>query len=147
MKNFISIVFLLTTHYLSCQVLTWETFVDSIPTLSSPRSCDLNNDGVLDIIIGGGTEGESSNYGVMAFDGIDGSLLWNATSRSELYGSPTFYDINSDGIKDVFITGREAQFLVFDGVTGSLLWDFFHTVQIPRIVGGTTFIILSLLMM
>ena len=125
MKNFISIVFLLTTHYLSCQALTWETFVDSIPTLSSPRSCDLNNDGFLDIIIGGGTEGESSNFGVMAFDGIDGSLLWNATSRSELYGSPIFYDINSDGTDDVFITGREAQFLAFDGTTGSLLWDFF----------------------
>ena len=147
MKNFISIVFLLTTHYLSCQALTWETFVDSIPTLSSPRSCDLNNDGFLDIIIGGGTEGESSNFGVMAFDGIDGSLLWNATSRSELYGSPIFYDINSDGTDDVFITGREAQFLAFDGTTGSLLWDFSHMVQIPRIVGGITFIILNLLTM
>ena len=58
MKNLISIVFLLSTHYISCQVLTWETFVDSIPTLSSPRPSDLNNDGILDIVIGGGTEGQ-----------------------------------------------------------------------------------------
>ena len=125
MKNLISIVFLLSTHYFSCQVLTWETFVDSIPTLSSPRPSDLNNDGVLDIVIGGGTEGEISNAGVMAFDGMNGSLLWKAPSRSELYGSPIFYDANGDGTEDVFITGREAQFLAFDGVSGSLLWDFF----------------------
>ena len=90
MKNLVSIVFLLSTHYISCQVLTWETFVDSIPTLSSPRPCDLNNDGVLDIVIGGGTEGEISNSGVMAFDGTNGSLLWKSPSRSELYGSPIF---------------------------------------------------------
>ena len=125
MKNLISIVFLLSTHYISCQDLTWETFVDSIPTLSSPRPSDLNNDGVLDIVIGGGTEGEISNAGVMAFDGMNGSLLWKAPSRSELYGSPIFYDANGDGTEDVFITGREAQFLAFDGVSGSLLWDFF----------------------
>ena len=125
MKNLISIVFLLSTHYISCQDLTWETFVDSIPTLSSPRPSDLNNDGVLDIVIGGGTEGEISNAGVMAFDGMNGSLLWKAPSRSELYGSPIFYDANEDGTEDVFITGREAQFLAFDGVSGSLLWDFF----------------------
>ena len=125
MKNLISIVFLLSTHYISCQVLTWETFVDSIPTLSSPRPSDLNNDGILDIVIGGGTEGEVSNAGVMAFDGTNGSLLWKAPSRSELYGSPIFYDVNADGTEDVFITGREARLLAFDGITGSLLWDFF----------------------
>ena len=125
MKNLISIVFLLATHSIFSQVLTWESFVDSIPTLSSPRPSDLNNDGILDIIIGGGTEGEYSNSGVMAFDGTDGSLLWKAPSRSELYGSPIFYDVNNDGTEDVFITGREAQFLAFDGNTGTLLWDFF----------------------
>jgi hypothetical protein len=85
----------------------------------------LNNDGILDIVIGGGTEGEISNAGVMAFDGMNGSLLWKAPSRSELYGSPVFYDVNNDGTEDVFITGREAQFLAFDGNTGTLLWDFF----------------------
>ena len=125
MKNLISIVFLLATHSIFSQVLTWESFVDSIPTLSSPRPSDLNNDGILDIIIGGGTEGEYSNSGVMAFDGTDGSLIWKAPSRSELYGSPIFYDVNNDGTEDVFITGREAQFLAFDGNTGTLLWDFF----------------------
>tara|TARA_B100001287_G_scaffold215240_1_gene184099 strand:- start:2943 stop:5774 length:2832 start_codon:yes stop_codon:yes gene_type:complete len=125
MKKLISIVFFLTANYIFSQGLTWETFIDSIPTLSSPRPCDLNNDGILDIVIGGGTEGEYSSSGVMALNGTDGSLLWKAPSRSELYGSPVFYDVNNDGTEDVFITGREAQFLAFDGITGSLLWDFF----------------------
>lgn len=125
MKKIVAFIFLVTLQNSYSQVLTWETFVDSIPTLSSPRPSDLNNDGVLDIVIGGGTEGEFSSSGVMAFDGLDGSLLWKASSRSELYGSPIFYDVNADGTEDVFITGREAQFLAFDGLTGSLLWDFF----------------------
>ena len=52
MKNLILIVFLLATHSIFSQVLTWESFVDSIPTLSSPRPSDLNNDGMMDIIAG-----------------------------------------------------------------------------------------------
>jgi hypothetical protein len=94
MKKIVAVIFLVTLQNAYSQVLTWETLVDSIPTLSSPRPSDLNNDGVLDIVIGGGTEGEVSNSGVMAFDGLDGSLLWKAPSRSELYGSPIFYDVN-----------------------------------------------------
>jgi hypothetical protein len=30
------------------QLTSWQSFTDSIPTLSSPRACDLNNDGILD---------------------------------------------------------------------------------------------------
>ena len=139
MKKIISIVFLLATQTIYSQVLTWQTFVDSIPTLSSPRPSDLNNDGILDIVIGGGTEGEISNSGVMAFDGTNGSLLWKSSSRSELYGSPVFYDVNDDGIEDVFITGREAQFLAFDGNTGNLLWDFFPYEMNPADSGWYNF--------
>lgn len=139
MKKIISIVFLLATQTIYSQVLTWQTFVDSIPTLSSPRPSDLNNDGILDIVIGGGTEGEISNSGVMAFDGTNGSLLWKSSSRSELYGSPVFYDVNDDGIEDVFITGREAQFLAFDGNTGTLLWDFFPYEMNPADSGWYNF--------
>ena len=46
----------------SGQLNSWQAFVDSIPTLSSPRTCDLNNDGVQDIVIGGGTDGFASNH-------------------------------------------------------------------------------------
>lgn len=107
------------------QLTSWQSFTDSIPTLSSPRACDLNNDGVKDIIIGGGTDGVASNNGIMAFNGNDGSLLWKRSSRNEVFGSPIFQDITNDGIKDVFITGRQAQFLAINGSNGQLIWDYF----------------------
>ena len=64
----------------------WQNFTDSIPTLSSPRACDLNNDGIKDIVIGGGTDGQQNNNGIMAFDGNNGNLLWKRASRNELFG-------------------------------------------------------------
>ena len=43
---------------------SWQVFTDSIATLSSPRACDLNNDGVKDLVYGGGTDGVFSNNGI-----------------------------------------------------------------------------------
>ena len=65
----------------------WQFFIDSIPTLSSPRACDLNNDGVKDIVFGGGTDGVYSNNGIMAVNGHDGTLLWKRPARNEVFGS------------------------------------------------------------
>ncbi len=107
------------------QLASWQSFTDSIPTLSSPRACDLNNDGIKDIVIGGGTDGVASNNGIMAFNGVDGTLLWKRGSRNEVFGSPIFQDITNDGIKDVFITGRQAQLLAINGSNGQLIWDYF----------------------
>jgi hypothetical protein len=103
----------------------WQNFTDSIPTLSSPRACDLNNDGIKDIVIGGGTDGQQSNNGIMAFNGNNGNLLWKRASRNELFGSAIFQDVNNDGINDVFISGRSAQMLCINGSNGQLLWDYF----------------------
>ncbi|MDG2139216.1 MAG: T9SS type A sorting domain-containing protein [Flavobacteriales bacterium] len=103
----------------------WQAFTDSIPTLSSPRSSDLNGDGVMDIVIGGGTDSVFSNNGIMAYNGVDGSLLWKRPSRNEVFGSAIFQDITADGIDDVIIVGRSAQLLAIDGVNGTLVWDYF----------------------
>lgn len=103
----------------------WQAFTDSIPTLSSPRSADLNNDGVDDIVIGGGTDGVFSNNGIMAYNGVDGSLLWKRPARNEVFGSAIFQDITADGINDVFIVGRSAQLLAINGTNGNLIWDYF----------------------
>jgi hypothetical protein len=110
---------------------TWQSFIDSIPTLSSPRVCDLNNDGIKDIVIGGGTDAVFSNNGIMAFNGANGSLLWKRGSRNEVFGSPIFQDITNDGIKDVFITGRQAQLLAINGSNGQLIWDYFPYASNP----------------
>jgi len=103
----------------------WRAFTDSIPTLSSPRSSDLNGDGTMDVVIGGGTDGVFSNNGIMAYNGVDGSLIWKRTARNEVYGSAIFQDITADGINDVFIVGRSAQLLAINGANGNLIWDYF----------------------
>lgn len=103
----------------------WQFFIDSIPTLSSPRACDLNNDGVKDLVFGGGTDGVFSNNGIMAINGNDGTLLWKRPARNEVFGSALFLDITNDGIKDVFMVGRQAQLLAINGQNGSLIWDYF----------------------
>ncbi|MBM3451608.1 MAG: T9SS type A sorting domain-containing protein [Bacteroidetes bacterium] len=126
MKKFFGLSILLSLTASSfAQLTTWQSFTDSIPTLSSPRACDLNNDGVRDIVIGGGTDGFASNNGIMAFNGVNGALLWKRGSRNEVFGSAIFTDITNDGIKDVFISGRQAQLLAINGANGSLLWDYF----------------------
>ena len=126
-KSFALIVFLFAVQCLIAQLTSWQSFTDSIPTLSSPRACDLNNDGIKDIVIGGGTDGVTSNNGVMAFNGVNGSLLWKRGSRNEVFGSPIFQDITSDGIKDVFISGRQAQLLAIHHILGYVKFDLMHT--------------------
>lgn len=108
-----------------CNAQNWQSFTDSIGTFSSARCSDFNGDGVMDVVIGGGVDSLFSNNGVMAYNGVDGSLLWKRSSRDELFGSAIFQDLNSDGINDVIISGRAAQLLAIDGSNGSLLWDFF----------------------
>ena len=122
MNRFFLIVFFFLTLSISAQ--DWQIFTDSIATLSSPRSADLNGDGVMDIVIGGGTDSVFSNNGIMAYNGVDGTLLWKISSRNEVFGSAIFQDITGDGISDVIIAGREAQLLAIDGFNGLLLWDY-----------------------
>ena len=126
MKLFLlGITFLLSIFGTYSQGINWSSFIDSIPTLSSPRAFDLNQDGIKDIIYGGGTDGVASNNGIMAINGANGSLLWKRPSRNEVFGSAIFMDITNDGIRDVFISGRQAQLLAINGATGALLWDYF----------------------
>ncbi|MCG2588022.1 outer membrane protein assembly factor BamB family protein [Rhodohalobacter sulfatireducens] len=109
----------------------WERQISDIGSASSPRAVDLTGDGVLDIVMGGGArEFSPTNYGVLAFDGKDGKILWNVASRNQVIGSPTFYDINNDDIPDVIIGGRTAILFAIDGKSGNVIWE--HT---PSYVG------------
>ena len=66
---------------------TWQTFIDSSTTVCSPKSEDLNNDGIEDIIIAGGIDGVSSNYGVTAINGDD-VVCFGKLVRDELFTRP-----------------------------------------------------------
>tara|TARA_B100001287_G_scaffold31604_1_gene22601 strand:- start:13919 stop:16768 length:2850 start_codon:yes stop_codon:yes gene_type:complete len=109
--------------------LAWTNFIDSVSTLSSPRSADLNNDGVKDIVVGAGTDSTFSNYGVVAFSGSDGSLLWSLPTNDEVFTSAVFNDINNDQIPDVFIGGRNAQLFAIDGSNGNIIWEYFPQIS------------------
>ena len=61
--------------------LNWSASIDSVSVLSSPRSVDLNNDGIKDVVIGSGTDSAYSNYGVVAINGANCQVLWTTPTR------------------------------------------------------------------
>lgn len=106
------------------QVIQWQHTIPSVSTFSSPRVIDLNGDSIQDVVIGAGLEGLPTPAGIFAFDGNDGSILWQRYARDQVYGSPIFQDITGEGTPDVFITGRDAQFYALNGETGFEIWQF-----------------------
>ncbi len=104
---------------------SWQSTTENIYSFSSPRCVDLNGDGVLDVVFGAGIEGAASDKGVIALNGADGSTLWEAFARDQIFGSPVFLDINQDGTADVVIGGRNAEFRALDGTDGSVIWEFY----------------------
>ena len=105
--------------------LKWTRDIPLIGSQSSPRAADLNNDGVLDIVMGAGkNEYQVSDFGILAFDGKTGSLLWKQKSVDQVYGTPALLDVNGDNVNDVFIGGRSPQLKALDGKTGAVLWEF-----------------------
>ena len=123
----ITMVFLSVCYFQlnSIAQLNWSASIDSVSVLSSPRSVDLNNDGIKDVVIGSGTDSAYSNYGVVAINGANGQVLWTTPTRDEIFSSAQFLDVNNDAVKDVIIGGRDAQLLAINGVDGSLIWEFY----------------------
>lgn len=119
------VLFILLKPNLIIAQSSWSTFIDSVSTLSSPRSIDLNNDGIKDLVLGAGTDSTYSNYGVVAVDGNTGQILWNLPTPDEIFTSAVFNDINNDSISDVFIGGRNAQLYAIDGSNGNIIWEYF----------------------
>jgi len=123
-------IFLIILMVFSCQQkkttqLAWSIDLPIIGSQSSPRTTDLNGDGVLDIIMGAGkNEFQYSEQGIIAVDGKTGEILWQHEAEDQVYGSATFLDINGDGVQDVFIGGRSPHFRAIDGKNGKLIWEY-----------------------
>lgn len=113
----------------SSQNRLWKVVVDSASLFSSPRLVDLNHDGKLDVIVGGGVENSASKNGVIAIDGNTGRVLWTVESPTQIYSSALFQDVSGDGTQDVFIGGRAANYFAINGATGEVIWRFFEGSQ------------------
>lgn len=113
--------------------VVWDKNLPRIGSQSSPRATDLNQDGVLDIVMGAGeNEYQHSEQGVLAFDGKSGDVLWQAESEDQVYGCATFFDITGDGVDDIFIGGRSPHFKALNGRNGQVVWEYrFHYEEHP----------------
>ena len=101
------------------------TVSSSEETFSSPRLADLNQDGVLDVVLGFGQDSFGARQSsVAAFDGLDGSELWRTSGHEDLVGSATFADLDDVPGPDVVIGGRRGGLLALNGATGAVLWEF-----------------------
>ncbi len=122
--NYITAVFLIILSQ-SSALSQWTTELSAVGTFSSPRVTDLDQDGVLDIVLGAGREEfQACDSAVVAINGLDGSLMWSVHSSDQMFGSAIFQDIDGDAVDDVFIGGRSAELIAISGRTGEELWRF-----------------------
>jgi len=120
--------------------LLWEKNLPVIGSQSSLRATDLNQDGILDLVIGAGkNEFQYSTRGVLAINGANGELLWQQEAQDQIFGSATFYDVTGDGIKDVFIGGRSASLMAINGNNGELIWNYVYSFENDSIVKHARF--------
>jgi outer membrane protein assembly factor BamB len=112
------------------QTTVWESFLSGPGTFASPRTWDLNQDGIKDIVIGDGNDIDSIGN-LTALNGIDGTILWHVSRGGELYASAQFLKVNGDNYYDVIIGGRVANLFCVDGLTGDLIWEFDTTQSSP----------------
>lgn len=105
---------------------TWEHYLPGIASFSSPRTADLNQDGILDIVIGaGGDEFSGCDSAIVAFNGENGEVLWHVAGRDQMVGSAIFSHIDDDSIPDIILSGRAGQLRAVSGKDGSLIWSYY----------------------
>ena len=133
------LIIFLITNILFSQNLIWETEFEFIKSNSSPRSVDLNADGIEDIILSGGVDGVPSPFGAMAINGLNGEVLWTKENGNEWFLSGQYFDQNLDGIPDLIFGGRDAEIQLIDGSNGNLIWEFWESNENPNDDGWYNF--------
>lgn len=119
----------------------WKVSIPEIGMTSSPRPVDLNGDGVLDLVVGGGgPEFTRTDYGVMAIDGSNGELLWKVAAWNQVVSSAVFKDITLDGTPDVFIGGRSSILMAIDGSNGDVIWQYLSYTEEMDLINDTSYL-------
>jgi outer membrane protein assembly factor BamB len=91
--------------------------------VSSPRMLHVDDDGVLDIVLGVGKEFQWG--AVVALSGLDGRELWRHELRDECYATACLLDIDDDEVLDVVIGRRfhgRSGLVAVSGRDGEKLW-------------------------
>uniref|UniRef100_A0A2C9JEN2 FAM234A/B beta-propeller domain-containing protein n=1 Tax=Biomphalaria glabrata TaxID=6526 RepID=A0A2C9JEN2_BIOGL len=118
----------------------WVVGIPKLLTESAFRLVDVNQDGVLDVVLGFATgadgygvkeivcdiyfDGNKPCYGgLIALDGATGKELWRRYTLHEIYGLNCQYDLNKDGVKDCLSAGRAGTFLAISCKDGAVLWE------------------------
>lgn len=105
--------------------VTWTKSFYQIGSQSSPRVADLNQDNIMDVIIGAGkSELGFCEQGILAIDGATGETIWTQSTDAQVVGSAQFIDINQDETLDVLIGGRAGNLKALDGMNGKVIWKF-----------------------
>ena len=89
--------------------------------VSSPRAFHVDDDGVLDVVIGRGVEFDSVG-GVDAFSGADGELLWSIDGDQEMVGTASPAELDGDEGLELVIGGRDGELHALDVETGDHIW-------------------------
>ncbi|KAH3701952.1 uncharacterized protein LOC127861055 [Dreissena polymorpha] len=119
----------------------WTVGIPKLLTESAFRPLDVNQDGVLDVILGFATGADGMSVprivcdiyfdgvypcfgGLLALEGATGRELWRHYADHELYGINCEADLNKDGVNDCLAGGRAGAFRAVSGKDGTLLWNF-----------------------
>ncbi|RCV64773.1 Outer membrane protein assembly factor BamB, contains PQQ-like beta-propeller repeat [Methanophagales archaeon] len=79
---------------------------------------DINNDNVLDIVVGG----RASK--ITALCGANGIVIWDFMVPGWVGGILNAGDLNGDGYDDVVVGSWDTDVYAISGTTGKLLWEF-----------------------
>jgi serine/threonine protein kinase/outer membrane protein assembly factor BamB len=93
---------------------------------SSPALCDLDDDGVADIVI------QLYNSSLLALTGSSGRLLWQADIQGfGGVGSPAIGRFDGDGTPDIITGLVDGKVACVSGKTGEVLWNFQTGKRVP----------------
>ncbi|XP_017007303.2 uncharacterized protein [Drosophila takahashii] len=122
----------------------WTRSLARMNSESPLRSADLNGDGIKDVVFGYGVD-DNIHYegiplprcqsaqqgeevpcegGVVALNGLDGSILWQSWSVANVFSLHCSADVDGDGGTDCVAAGRLGMIYAINGRTGSVIWRF-----------------------
>ncbi|XP_074604720.1 uncharacterized protein LOC141858013 [Brevipalpus obovatus] len=126
--------------------IVWNVSFPMLTVRSALKLSDVNNDGILDIIIPFGTGADdifysslacsvyfniTDNYlkdgcggGLMVLEGKTGSTIFKKFVRHELSSANCEKDLTDDGIKDCVVGGRLGSLYAFNMASGDIIWSF-----------------------